>query len=244
MRWLALVVVLSGCDTLFPEFAGKPRDAGIPGDAAVDGGDQAPRLQGVVCILSDLRDYRSCANGSPGILRITVEETRQATMTDPTGHFTLPLSAKLTSATVAVVDPQQTYATMIVPLALPSGVAANLALPTVTRQTLSNVELASGVVADNTRGNVVAWAIDPSGVPQAGVAVMPPSAFVEGAGQNELVAGTRTGSHGTVALLDVSPSMATLQLAPPPTAPLRGDSYVVPVRAGALTATTLVLAPR
>src|SRR5271154_473814 len=87
---------LCGCSTLFPEFfGGNPADAGT-NDGGTDAGSGAPQLAGVACIISDVRDYRSCAVGSPGILRITVEETRDATMTDPTGHFTLPLTAVLT----------------------------------------------------------------------------------------------------------------------------------------------------
>ena len=64
--------------------------AGDGGSA--DGGDTTPHLTGLVCILADLRDYRTCTAGSPGIMRITVEETREATMTDATGHFTMPLA--------------------------------------------------------------------------------------------------------------------------------------------------------
>lgn len=248
MQWILAMLsmlALAGCDTLFPEFSGKPVDAAVAGDGgAGDGGDPTLRLQGVVCILTDLRDYRSCAAGSPGILRITVEETREQTMTDPTGHFTLPLSQKLTVATVAAIDPRNTYAPTIVPVRLQNGIAANLALPITTAQTLTNVQLANGVPGDPLRGSVVTWVVDGSGAPVAGVAVNLSNAFVDGAGANQLSAGNATRSHGALALLDVAPNQATLALTPPPTVALRGDSYVVPVRAGALTATTLVLAPR
>jgi hypothetical protein len=248
MQWMlaALVVVsLSGCDTLFPEFAGKPVDAAVAGDGGVgDGGDPTLRLQGVVCILSDLRDYRSCAAGSPGALRITVEETRQQAMTDPTGHFNLPLSQKIDSATVAIVDAASTYATMIVPLRLQNGIAANLALPVVTQQSFSNLQLTSGVPGDPTHGAVLTWVIDGTGAPVAGVTVNAASSFVDGASSNELVTGNVTRSHGALALLDRAPNTVTLTLTTPPTLALRGDGYTVPVRAAALTATTLVLAPR
>jgi len=112
MRWCLVVVcglfALSGCDVLFPEFNGSgdaavPRDGGAPDDAGT------PMLAGVVCVLGDVRDYRSCATGSPGALRVTVEETRQQTMTDVTGRFSLPLSQTLATATVAAVDPSGRY---------------------------------------------------------------------------------------------------------------------------------------
>src|SRR5512138_1894068 len=93
----AATLLLAGCDTLFPEFGGssKPADMALVDGGSADGGDTSPRLAGVVCVLTDLRDYRSCAITSTGVLRVTVEETREQAMTDPTGHFTLPLSKKL-----------------------------------------------------------------------------------------------------------------------------------------------------
>src|SRR5882724_9635238 len=99
----ASVLLLSGCDALFPEFSGNGHDAAVAhdGGATDDGG--TPMLAGVVCILADVRDYRTCATGSPGSLRITVEETRQQTMTDAAGRFVLPLSMTLATATVAAV---------------------------------------------------------------------------------------------------------------------------------------------
>jgi hypothetical protein len=241
---VAGAVLTIGCDTLFPEFAGKPPDAGLTDGGSADGGDSAPRLQGTVCILSDLRDYRSCSAGATGVLRITVEETRQMAMTDVAGHFTLPLSQKLTTAIVAAVDPQSNFAPTIVPIHLQNGVAVNLAIPVVAAQTLANTALQNGVALDPQRGTLVGWAVDPTGTPLGGVTTNQPSVLYDGAGQNELTAGSSTKSHGTVALLVVTPTTLTLSLTPPPTAAVRGDTFTVPIRAGALTATTLVLPPR
>jgi len=128
MRWLLLAFLLSGCDTLFPEFSGKPTDAAVPGDGGIEDGGTSPLLAGVVCVLTDVRDYRTCATGAPGILRITVEETRQQTMTDAAGHFSMPLSMKLETATVAAVDPTSNFVPSIIPVRLNNGVAANLAM--------------------------------------------------------------------------------------------------------------------
>src|SRR4051794_9777530 len=101
LLWASVALSLAGCDTLFPEFSGKPADAAVPHDGGVADDGGMPMLAGVVCILGDVRDYRSCATGAPGILRVTVEETRQQTMTDAAGRFVLPLSMKLDVATVA-----------------------------------------------------------------------------------------------------------------------------------------------
>ena len=120
-------------------------------------------------MLADVRDYRTCATGSPGIMRVTVEETRQQTMTDVTGRFTLPLAMKLDSATVATVDPAGNFATTIVPVHLTNGIASNLALPVVSAQTLSSIELDNGLQDDPQRGTFLGWAIDPTGAPVAGV---------------------------------------------------------------------------
>ncbi len=123
-------------------------------------------------------------------------------------------------------------------------IAAGLALPVADAQTLANVELANGVGADPTRGTFLGWAIDSGGTPVAGVSANAAGVLYDDAGQSQLSPGARTGSPGAVALLQVAPTTLTLALTPPPTAPLGPDSFTVPIRAGALTATTLVLPPR
>jgi hypothetical protein len=240
----ASVLLLSGCDTLFPEFSGKPADAAVVNDGgtADDGG--MPMIAGVVCILADVRDYRTCATGAPGQLRITVEETRQQTMTDAAGHFVLPLAMKIDSATIAAVDPAGHFATSVVPARLSNGIANNLAIPIMDAQTLSSIELANGVQDDPQRGTFLGWAIDPTGTPVAGVSSGLNSALYDDSGANSLSAGTSTHQRGAIALFTVTPSTLTLQLTPPPTTALQADSFTVPIRAGAVTTTTLVLPPK
>src|SRR2546423_6929436 len=190
MRWflLAGILALSGCDTLFPEFSGKPADASVAHDGGADDGGSSPMIAGVVCVLGDVRDYRTCATGSPGLLRITVEETREQTMTDVTGHFTLALSMKLAIATVAAVDPSGNFAPTIVPVRLSGGVANNVALPVVSQQTLMQIELANGLQADPQRGTFLGWAVDPSGAPVAGVTTGITSALYDDNAPNGLSA--------------------------------------------------------
>lgn len=248
MRWLfvaGVVLALAGCDTLFPEFAGKPADAGVPTDGASDdGGNGAPALSGVVCVLTDVRDYRSCSTGVPSSLRITVEETRQQALADASGHFTLPLSMKLDVATVAVVDPSNNFVPTIIPVRLSNGIAANLALPIASAQTMQQLELANGLQDDPTAGNLLAWAVDPTGTPVAGASIGVNSALYDDNAPNGLSPGTATHGHGAVALLAVRGSSLMLTLTPPATAPLKADSFTLPLRAGALTMSTLVLPPR
>ena len=247
MRWLLVVsglFALSGCDLLFPEFSGNGADAAVArdGGATDDGG--MPMLAGVVCVLGDVRDYRSCAAGSPGALRVTVEETRQQTMTDVTGRFTLPLSQALTTATVAAVDPSGNFAPTIVPVHLQNGIANNLALPVVSQETLSQIELSSGIQDDPQRGTLLAWAVDPSGTPVAGVSAGITSALYDDNAPNTLSAGTATHARGAIALFTITPTSLTLTLTPPASSPLSADTFTVPIRSGAVTATTLVLPPR
>ncbi|MGZ3441081.1 MAG: hypothetical protein ACXVDD_16270 [Polyangia bacterium] len=240
----ASVLLLSGCDTLFPEFSGNGADAAVArdGGASDDGG--APMLAGVVCILGDVRDYRTCATGSPGLLRITVEETRQQAVTDATGHFVLPLAMKLDSATVAAVDPAGHFATSVIPVRLVNGAANNLALPVLDAQTLSSIELANGLQDDPQRGTFLGWAIDPTGTPVAGVSSAQTTALYDDNAPNSVSPGTTTHQRGTIMLFTVTPSTLTLQLTPPPTVALQGDSFTVPIRPGAVTTTTLVLPPK
>jgi hypothetical protein len=246
MRWLLLagIFTLSGCDTLFPEFSGKPVDAAVPGDGGVSDGGSSPMIAGVVCVLGDVRDYRTCATGSPGILRVTVEETREQTMTDVTGHFTLPLSMKLEIATVAAVDPSNNFAPTIVPVRLSGGVANNVALPVVSQQTLMQIELSNGLQDDPQRGTLLGWAVDPSGTPVAGVTTGNTSALYDDNAPNGLSAGTATHQKGAIALFTITPTTLTLTLTPPPTASLSADTFTLPIRSGAVTATTLILPPR
>jgi len=244
--WLLLagIFALSGCDMLFPEFSGKPNDAAVTGDGGIDDGGTGPLLAGVICIVGDVRDYRTCATGAPGILRVTVEETRQQTMTDAVGHFSLPLSMKLDVATVAAVDPANNFAPTISPVRLVNGIAANLALPVVPAQALSSIELANGVQDDPQLGTLLGWAIDPSGAPVAGVSSGVTTAFYDDNAPNTLSAGTATHAKGTVALFNVTPATRMLTLTPPASAPLSADTFTLPIRSGAVTATTLVLPPR
>jgi hypothetical protein len=242
---LVLAAALAGCSTLFPEFfggsGGAKADASA-GDGGSDGGGP-PHIAGVVCIVHDVRDYRSCAVGAPGVLRITVEETRDVTMTDVAGHFSLPLAQALTSATVAAIDPRGVYAPSIIPLRLSNSATDSAALPIVEAQTLTNLALQNGQTLDPEQASLIAWVVDQSGAPVAGVTTPQRATLVEG-GPNELQPGSTTGTHGTLALLQAPPTTVTLMLTPPPTLPLRADSYVLPLRAGALTVSTLVLLPR
>jgi hypothetical protein len=249
MRWLlcaSVVVGLGGCDILFPELSGSAPDAAVVGDGGVeDGGSTSPQLAGVVCILADVRDYRSCATGSTGALRISVEETRQTTMTDVAGHFVLPLSTALTVATVGVADPANNFATIIMPVHLSAGgVANNVALPVLPLQTLSTIELDNGLVDDAQRGILIAWAVDATGAPVAGVSTnLTGVLFDNDSAANTLSPNVSTRSRGALALFAVTPTSLTLTLTPPPTVALSADTFTVPIRPGAVTATTLVLPP-
>ncbi|HEY2743717.1 MAG TPA: hypothetical protein VGL86_03810 [Polyangia bacterium] len=246
MRWLACVVcvlVLSGCDVLFPEFAGNS-DAAVARDGGVEDGGGEPLIAGVVCILGDVRDYRTCIAGAPGTLRISVEETRDSTTTDINGRFTLPLSQKLASATVGIVDPTNNYNPTVVPIHLTNGGAAAVALPIVSAQTLQDIELADGLIVDPTQGIFLGWAVDPSGTPVGGVATGNQAVLYDQSAANSLGPGTHTNNDGTVALFNVAPTTLTVTLTPPPTVAVAGDTFTLPIRSGALTASTLVLPPR
>jgi hypothetical protein len=246
MRWWlpCVVLLLSGCDVLFPEFSGKPADAAVTGDGGVGDDGGTPMIAGVVCVLGDVRDYRTCAPAATGVLRISVEETRDATTTDIAGHFTLPLTQKLDIATVAAVDPNNNFAPTIVPVRLTNGAANNMAIPIVSQQTLQSIELANGIQADPGLGIFFGWAVDPTGKPVAGVSTGNHQALYDDAGPNALSPGTATHNDGTVAFFEVAPTSLSLTLTPPPTAPLVGDTFTLPIRPGAVTASTLVLPPK
>lgn len=245
MRWLLCVVLLSGCDLLFPEFSGNGSgDSAVPVDGGVDDGGGPPLLAGVVCVLGDVRDYRTCTSAAQGVLRISVEETRDQTTTDAAGHFSLKLSQKLDTATVGVVDPSNTFAPTIIPLRLTAGIASGVALPVVAQETLQNIELDNGIQADPSLGIVFGWAVDPTGMPVAGVASNSRQALYDDNAPNALSPGTVTHNDGTVAFFNAAPTSLAVTLTPPTTVALSGDTFTLPIRAGAVTASTLVLPPR
>ena len=244
MRWLLCIVLLSGCDVLFPEFAGNGSDASIPVDGGVDDGGGPPLVAGVVCVLGDVRDYRSCTSPAQGVLRISVEETRDATTTDAAGHFSLKLSQKLDTATIGVGDPNNNFAPTVVPLRLTAGIASGVALPVVTQATLQTLELDNGIQADPGLGIFFGWAVDATGAPVAGVSTGNHAALYDDNAPNTLSPGTATHSDGTVAFFNAAPTSLTLTLTPPPTAAVAMDTFTLPIRPGAVTASTLVLPPR
>lgn len=245
MRWLLCVVLLSGCDILFPEFAGNGAgDSAVPGDGGVEDGGGPPLVAGVVCVLGDVRDYRSCTTPAQGVLRISVEETRDSTTTDAAGHFSLKLSQKLDLATIGVVDPNNNFAPTVVPLRLTAGVASGVALPVVAQATLQTIELDNGIQSDPSLGIFFGWAVDPTGAPLAGVTSGNHQALYDDNAPNALSPGTATHNDGTVAFFNAAPTTLALTLTPPPTAAVSGDTFTLPIRPGAVTASTLVLPPR
>jgi hypothetical protein len=245
MRRLGLCALIvlwaTGCDLLFPELTRKPDMAMSDGAVSGDGGTGGPpRIAGRVCALGDLRDYRTCAPANAAF-RIAVEETRDATMSDVLGVFALPLSKKLDTAIVAVVDPTGRHATSIVPLRLRDGVLDPIAVPVVLTAARDQAAFALGIPLDPARGALLAWATDDMGRPLAGVQIKKPGGmgpYTSGAGQNELEPGPATRTLGLVALFDLPAGTANLQLTPPP--PLKADLFALPVRGNALTLTTLV----
>jgi hypothetical protein len=245
--WLVALLLASGCNVLFPEFfGGKPLDAGVA-DHGVDAAEEsgAPHLSGVACVLADLRDYRSCAVGNPGALRLTVEETREMAMTDSSGRFRFPLSQALATATLLVVDPHGQFAASVVPLRLDAGVADELALPLAPAAAVQQIALGNGATLDPARAALLVWAVDARGTPVAGATVSGAGRpLYDDAGANQLSPGVGTAAHGAAAAFDLLPTKVAVTVTPTASPTLRPDQFTLPLRAGALTLTTLPLPPR
>jgi hypothetical protein len=247
-RWLCLsLLVATGCNVLFPEFFGgtKTSDASVSDGASTGDAAGPPHLGGAACVLADLRDYRSCAPANTGVLRITVEETRDVTMSDGGGHFSLALAERLSNATVAVVDPSGHYAISIVPVRLVDGIGANLALPLLTAAAEQELGFNNGVALGAESTALLVWAVDASGAPVSGVSAASavPTLYDQGT-TNQLAAGLATGPRGALALLALPPPMVALTLTTPPSARVKGDQFTLPLRAGAVTLSALPLPPR
>jgi hypothetical protein len=232
------VLILCGCDKLFPEFSQKPPDLGATDGGAGDGLPVMPHIAGQICALSDLRDFRSCTTRG-GVFRITVEETREATMTDTLGHFDLQLAAKLETATLAAIDTSGQFAPSIVPLRLTNGVLDPVAVPVLSAVTRDQAALQMGVALDPNRGIVLAWVVNASGQPLSGVVLQKAGGigpFRDGSGPNQLDPGTSTRALGLLALFDLAAPTTRLTLS----GGGKSNAFDLPVRGGALTLSTLV----
>lgn len=241
--------LVPGCDTLFPELypnadLGSTSTDMAPTDMAGDAGAVTPQIAGQVCVIADVRDYRSCATSTFGsALRVTVEETRDQVATDLNGVFTLPLTAKLATATVAVVDSSGRLQTTVIPLKLTNNAAIGLALPTVPAASVTNIATSDATTLDPNHGVVLGWAIDETGLPVANVSANV-AMLADSGSANVLVPASATGSRGAIAVVNSNVGSLTLGLTTPASSPVAGDTFVLPVRAGAITVTTLVLVPR
>jgi len=237
MRWVCLcLLLLSGCDVLFPELSGKPPTA----DAGSDAGGM-PHISGAVCALTDVRDVRNCTLGPGGSFRLAVEETHDATQADAAGTFTLPTTGALASATLSVVDATGAYVPTITVVHPTGGVLDSFAVPLVSTSAQQMMAYAGGFTVDPTRGAVLAWLVNANAVPVAGVRAAKVTGAVgplyDGASPGELTPSQATGSKGLVALFDLPPGTLTLQL----TTSTGPASFSLPVRAGAFTLMALTL---
>jgi hypothetical protein len=244
---LCVALVCSGCSVLFPEFSGSSPDAAT--DAALIGDALAThQISGQLCVLTDLRDYRSCTSSGTLALKITVEETRDSVVANANGTFVLALSQPLTSATLTAVDSGGQFATAVIPLKAVNGALSNIAVPIVSLTDASTLAYSLGFSFDATLGSVLGYAIAPSGVPVPSVTapsqqnVLGP--YYDGAAQNELLLGGATGARGMVALFELTPPSLSLSLTTPSSASVTGDTFTLPIRAGTITISTLVLPSR
>ena len=241
---LGLVLLLfgwqTGCQYLFPEFNTPAAD--LSDTDAGDAGTGAQTLSGRVCNLTDVRDYRTCP-ALAGSYRISVEETRDSVTTDAGGAFTLVTSANLTLATVGVSDPLGQRVSTVVRVRLTATGTTQVTLPSVSTAAMQQLALNAGAPTDPTRGMMLAYLVNDSGLPVAGVIsariVNATGPLYDGAAPNELVDAKATSQGGTVAFFDLPAGQLTLPVSPP--AAFLADTFVLPIRSNAVTISALVL---
>jgi hypothetical protein len=233
---LPLCLLLAGCSVLFPEFNTPSTD-----DAGASDAGALPHVAGAVCSLSDLRDLRSCALGPHGSFRVTIEETHDAALADASGNFNVPTMSALATATLSVVDSTGAFVPTVTVVHPTAGVVDNFAVPVVGTDQQQQLALAAGTAVDPTRGGLLAWTVDATGAPMAGVRATAIAGAVgplyDGDSQSSLVASSSTGAHGVVGQLDVTPGTVALALSTSTTT----TTFMLPVRAGAMTLMALTL---
>lgn len=235
MRWLfalSLFSTVAGCQALFPEL--YPDGGGATsGDGGSDGAT-SPHVAGMLCAMTDLRDWRTCMPLAAAGFKVEVEETTDSATTDANGHFYLSSRVPLSTATLLVIDPHGRYLETVAPINV-GATPDNLGLPILDAQTFNSLALQNGLTADPMRGALLAWAIDTQAQPVAGQQVVGQNPLYEGASPSQMGPGQTTGAHGTFALFDIPPPSLSLTLSPP-------DTHAqVPIRAGAVTLTTVVV---
>src|SRR5436190_524598 len=134
MKLLALVLLLSGCDVLFPEFAGTPPADLAGGDlAGLEAGVSSTVMSGTVCALADVGSPFRCATLRGDGLLVSVEETRESVAVAADGSFRVTLPRTLLMV-VSVSDKLGTYATTVA--SVKPDAQQLLALPMVTKAAL------------------------------------------------------------------------------------------------------------
>ena len=252
MRRAALVLLsslaLAGCDQLFPELTGAMADL-----AALDGGTDINTgvLAGRVCRLADVRSPQSCKEALP-TRHVTIEETRAGVSVNADGTFALSLEGVRDQATIAVADdPGVLNASAPTISHLSGGILSlarvnGVALPSLPAETLTSLQLQLGVAPNAAHGVILAWIVSDAGVPLASAAV---ARIVGATGPfydvgGSIADGDHTGAYGVVALFDLAPGDATLVVSTSPQAAFAGDTFKLPVRAGAVTTAALALPKR
>jgi hypothetical protein len=235
VKWLfALALFSTGCQALFPEL--YPDSDGGSSSSGDGGTDMAgvPHVSGMLCAMSDLRDWRTCTQLAAAGFKVEVEETTDATTTDANGNFYLMSRVPLQTATLLVIDPHGQYLETVAPINV-GATPDNVGIPIVDAQTFNTLALQNGLSTDPMHGALLAWAIDTQAQPVAGQQVVGQTALYEGSAAGEMGPGLSTGAHGTFALFDQAPPSLMLTLTPP-------DTHTqVAIRAGAVTLTTIVV---
>jgi|GEM_PF-5438462 len=243
---LALLVTAtlatSGCQYLFPEL-NPPAPTVDLGDG--DAGLGAQHLTGRVCNVTDVRDYRTCPPLT-GNYRISIEETRDSVVTDASGAFTLVPTAALTLATVGVSDPLGQRVSTIIRVRLAATGPTTVNIPSVSTAEMQQLETIAGSPGDLTRGMMLAYMVDQTGIPVAGVIsariTNATGPLYDGPSLNELADAHATSAGGTIAFFDLPAGQLTLPVSPP--AAYLPDTFVLPIRSNAVTISALILRPR
>jgi hypothetical protein len=238
------VLLLAGCNVLFPELNPPPADLAPTPDGGGGDGGGAPRIEGQACLLTDITALASCQPGAGAReLRVSIEETRDVIQTDASGRFSLPTTRALELATVGVVDATGFYVPTLVTVRPQNGVVTGLLVPLVRVDTLALAAQRAGATLDASRGALLTFVLDTNGRPVAQTLARLSVGIGAGPlydnGPNDLAAAARTGPRGTVAFFDLRPGSATLALTPP--SGYTADQYTLPIRGGALTISALLL---
>ncbi|HTJ43406.1 MAG TPA: hypothetical protein VL463_14980 [Kofleriaceae bacterium] len=212
MRWALIAILIGACATNGgddrPQLnggggVGGTTPGGSGGGGGGGGGDASTIVSGRVCAVTDLRNTTACASTVAGVA-VTSFASGATTTTDQNGAFTIE-TGSVGGSILQVGTGSETNVPTIVRVDVPG---AQVTIPVVNANDLTDLELGLGTVVPDGMGLVALHLVDSNGAGATGFTVTPPPGTTGGPFFDDQSAlgfanGGTTGPAGTALLFGV-----------------------------------------